>query len=77
MITVSVLLDSVDKVQDFIGRLSKYSCDFDIQSHNNSIDARSLVGLLSLDISNPLHLSFNASEMQTEDILRDLEVYMA
>ena len=32
MITVSILLDSVEKIQRFVSIISKYSCDFDIES---------------------------------------------
>ena len=54
MITVSILLDSVEKIQRFVSIISKYSCDFDIESGHSCIDAKSLVGLFSLDISKPL-----------------------
>ena len=59
MITVSILLDSVEKIQRFVSIISKYSCDFDIESGHSCIDAKSLVGLFSLDISKPLRLTIN------------------
>ena len=57
MITVSILLDSVEKVQRFVTVISRYSCSFDIESGHSCVDAKSLVGLFSLDISKPLHLT--------------------
>ena len=39
MITVSILLDSVEKIQRFVSIISKYSCDFDIESGHSCIDA--------------------------------------
>jgi phosphotransferase system HPr-like phosphotransfer protein len=76
MITVTVLLDSVEKVQRFVTAVSKYQCGFDIESGHSCVDAKSLVGLFSLDISKPLHLTINDDGTQIEDILRDLEEYM-
>ena len=70
MITVSILLDSVEKIQRFVSIISKYSCDFDIESGHSCIDAKSLVGLFSLDISKPLRLTINDDGTLIEDILR-------
>ena len=57
MFTVTVMLDSVEKVQRFVSVISKYSCSFDIESEHSCVDAKSIVGLFSLDISKPLHLT--------------------
>ena len=51
MLTVSILLDSVEKVQRFVSKISRYSCSFDVESGNSFVDGKSLVGLFSLDIS--------------------------
>ena len=32
MLTVTILLDSVEKVQRFVSTISKYSCGFDVES---------------------------------------------
>lgn len=74
MITVSILLDSVEKIQRFVSIISKYSCDFDIESGHSCIDAKSLVGLFSLDISKPLRLTINDDGTLIEDILRDIQI---
>ena len=76
MITVSILLDSVEKIQRFVSIISKYSCDFDIESGHSCIDAKSLVGLFSLDISKPLRLTINDDGTLIEDILRDIQEFM-
>lgn len=76
MITVSILLDSVEKIQRFVSIVSKYSCDFDIESGHSCIDAKSVVGLFSLDICNPLHLTINDDGTMIEDILRDIHEFM-
>lgn len=76
MVTVSVLLDSVEKVQRFVSAISKYSCSFDIESGHSCVDAKSLVGLFSLNISEPLNLTINDDGMQIEDVLRDIQEFM-
>ena len=48
MLTVMILLDSVEKVQRFVSTISKYSCGFDVESGYSCVDGKSLVGLFSL-----------------------------
>ena len=76
MFTVSILLDSVEKVQRFVSTVSKYPCSFDIESGHSCVDAKSFVGLFSLDISKPLHLTIQDDGSQLEDILRDINEFM-
>lgn len=76
MLTVSVLIDSVEKVQRFVSAISKYSCGFDIELGHSCVDAKSLVGIFSLDISQPLHLTINDGGHEMEDILRDIQEFM-
>lgn len=76
MLTVTILLDSVEKVQRFVSKISRYSCGFDVESGNSCVDGKSLVGLFSLDISRPLHLTINDGDGQMEDILRDINEFM-
>lgn len=76
MITVSIMLDSVEKVQRFVSVISKYSGSFDIESGHSCVDAKSLVGIFSLDISKPLHLTIQDDGSQLEDVLRDIQEFM-
>ena len=65
MLTVTILLDSVEKVQRF-----------DVESGYSCVDGKSLVGLFSLDISKPLQLTINDGEGEIEDVLRDIQEFM-
>lgn len=76
MLTVSILLNSVEKVQRFVSKISRYSCSFDVESGNGYVDGKSLVGLFSLDISRPLQLTINGGESEIEDVLRDINEFM-
>ena len=75
MLTVSILLDSVEKVQRFVSKISRYSCSFDVESGNSFVDGKSLVGLF-LYISRPLQLTINGGESEIEDVLRDINEFM-
>ena len=76
MFRLSILFDSVEKVLRFVSIVSKYPCSFDIELGNSCVDAKSLVGLFSLDISKPLHLTIQDDGVQLEDILIDIREFM-
>lgn len=76
MLTVTILLDSVEKVQRFVSTISKYSCAFDVESGYSCVDGKSLVGLFSLDISKPLQLTISDGNGEIEDVLRDINEFM-
>ena len=40
MLTVSILLNSVEKVQRFVSKISRYSCSFDVESGNSYVDGK-------------------------------------
>ncbi len=56
MTEVKILLNTVAKVKDFADQITKYPCDCDIVSGNYVIDAKSIMGIFSLDVSRPINL---------------------
>ena len=60
MKTVSISLNSIDKVKAFVNDISKYDFDFDLVSGRYVIDAKSIMGIFSLDLSKPINLNVHA-----------------
>ena len=75
MKTVQISLNSIDKVKSFVNDISKFSNDFDLVSGRYVIDAKSIMGIFSLDLSKPIDLSIHAEENLNE-ILELLKPYM-
>ncbi len=75
MKTVRISLDSIDKVKSFVNELSKYSVDFDLVSGRYVIDAKSIMGIFSLDLSKPIDLNIHA-EQGIDEILDSLKPYI-
>ena len=58
MKTVKICLNSIDKVKAFVNDITKFDSDFDLVSGRYVIDAKSIMGIFSLDLSKPLQLEF-------------------
>lgn len=59
MKTIKVSLNSIDKVKVFVNSVSKYDSDFDLISGRYVIDAKSIMGIFSLDLSKPIELTIH------------------
>lgn len=76
MKTVSISLNSIDKVKAFVNDISKYDFDFDLVSGRYVIDAKSIMGIFSLDLSKPIELNIHAEGSNLEDVLVVLKPYI-
>ena len=63
-----VLLNSVDKVKDFVRQTSKFKGSIDITSGRYVIDGRSLMGILSLDLSKPVAVCYTEDDAELADV---------
>ena len=62
MKTVKICLNSIDKVKSFVNEIAKFDNDFDLVSGRYVIDAKSIMGIFSLDLSKPIDLNIHAEE---------------
>ena len=75
MKTVQISLNSIEKVKAFVNEITKYDNDFDLVSGRYVIDAKSIMGIFSLDLSKPIDLNIHA-EGELDDIMAALEPYI-
>ena len=75
MKTVRVCLDSIDKVKGFVNDISRFNTDFDLISGRYVIDAKSIMGIFSLDLSKPIELTVHESD-EIDEILKALQPYV-
>ena len=68
MKTVKISLNSIDKVKAFVNEVTKYDAEFDLVSGRYVIDAKSIMGIFSLDLSKPIDLNIH-SEANVDEIL--------
>ena len=76
MKTVKISLNSIDKVKSFVNDITKFDYDFDLVSGRYVIDAKSIMGIFSLDLSKPIDLNIHASDAALDKILETLKPYL-
>ena len=72
MKTVQISLNSIDKVKSFVNDITKFDYDFDLEY---AIDAKSIMGIFSLDLSKPIDLNIHAED-NAEEVLNILKPYL-
>ena len=76
MNTVTINLGSIDKVKSFVNDITKFDSDFDLVSGRYVIDAKSIMGIFSLDLSKPINLNIHGDEDNAEimEVIKKYEV---
>ena len=75
MKTVKISLNSIDRVKCFVNDINRYDCDFDLVSGRYIIDAKSIMGIFSLDLCKPNSLNIRADK-NLDEILEVLKPYI-
>ena len=73
MKSFTIFLDTVEKVKNFSSMINKFDGDFDLISGDYIIDAKSIMGIFSLNLKEPLKLQVNNVENieELEKLLKD------
>lgn len=75
MKTVQISLNSIDKVKAFVNEVTKFDAEFDLVSGRYVIDAKSIMGIFSLDLSKPIDLNIH-NENNVDEILSNLSQFI-
>ena len=74
MITMNISLDSIEKIKSFVNTIAVYPYDFDLASGRYIVDAKSIMGIFSLDLSEPITLNIHTS-VDAEELKKALAPY--
>ena len=75
MKSVYILLNSIDKVKNFVSTTTHIEGDLDLVVGRYVVDAKSIMGIFSLDLSQPLRLDIHDDE-QADSCLKLLSPYL-
>ena len=74
MKSVTIKLNTIDDVKNFVNAVAKYEFDIDLVSGRYAIDAKSIMGIFSLDISKPIRL--DAHSDNADALMEEIKPYI-
>ena len=72
---ISIKLSLAENVKTFVNMVNRYPYDMDLRAGRHVVDAKSILGIFSLDLSKPIDLNIH-SENQIDEILTTLAPYI-
>lgn len=74
MKSFNIILRSITDVKDFVNIVNKYDFDVDLSSGRYIVDAKSIMGIFSLDLSKPIKLEAHVDDC--EDFCKEIERFI-
>ena len=68
---VHIRFYGVDRVRQFVNVISKFDTSFDLGSGQRVVDAKSILGVMALDLSGPLRLRYHLNEAESETEIQE------
>lgn len=62
MKTFNLSLNCINDVKEFVGIVTKYDFDIDLTSGRYVVDAKSIMGIFSLDLSKPIKAEIHSDD---------------
>ena len=75
MKSLQITLSMAESVKNFVNIVSKYPYEIDLKSGRFVIDAKSLLGIFSLDLSKPIVLEIYSDKC--DDLVEELKPFLA
>ena len=74
MKTVKIMLTTIRDVQKFVGIATAYDGDLDLSSGRYVVDAKSIIGIFSLDLLSPINLNIHSGD--ADKLIKDLDEFI-
>jgi phosphotransferase system HPr-like phosphotransfer protein len=74
MANLKIQLTSIADVQKFVNAVTRFNGDVDLQSGRYLVDAKSIMGIFSLDLTQPVDMMIHAED--TDELLKDIEPFI-
>lgn len=71
---IKLKLVSVHDIKTFVEKVCRYDMDIDLSSGRYVVDAKSIMGIFSLDLANPVTLTAHGDDCQ--ELFKDLEEFL-
>ena len=73
MKSIPIKLSFAEEVKTFVNIVNRYPFDMDLRAGRHVVDAKSILGIFSLDLSKPISLEVYADDC--DDLISDLKAF--
>lgn len=74
---VQISLRTIEEVKEFVQTITMFDGDFELISGKYIVDAKSILGLFSVDLSKPVTLRIDVNDSKMNEVLTVVEKYKA
>ncbi len=74
MKSVSIRLNYAEEVKTFVNTVNRFPFEMDLRSGRHVVDAKSILGIFSLDLSKPISLDIYSDDC--EDLLSEIRQFV-
>ena len=74
MKSINIKLSLAENVKTFVNTVNRYPYDMDLRAGRHVVDAKSILGIFSLDLSKPVELQADCEE--TDEFVTKIESYI-
>ena len=73
MRSIPIKLSFAEEVKTFVNTVNRYPYEMDLRAGRHVVDAKSILGIFSLDLSKPIALDIYSDDC--EDLLNDIKQF--
>ncbi len=74
MYETTIQLSAINDVKDFVNTVIRFDYDIDLVSGRYAIDAKSIMGIFSLDLSKPIQLQAHTDD--ADELVQAIDKYI-
>jgi phosphotransferase system HPr-like phosphotransfer protein len=71
---LNIKLSTIDDVKSFVNAVTRFSGDADLSSGRYVVDAKSIMGIFSLDLANPIKLTI--VDGNADELIADIKAFI-
>ena len=73
MKSIQISLQMASSVKECVNIVQKYACEIDLRCDRYVVDAKSILGIFSLDLSKPINVEIHSDDC--EELIKELKPF--
>ena len=76
MVSVNIRLKEIDDVYKLVNILVGFDGEVDLESGRYKVDGKSILGIFSLDLRQPIKLTYNNDDERSKELLEQIKPFI-